>query len=380
MSLKHTQFQDSPTMRSYTKIAQEKGWIQEEPLKKEASAPDYQPTANLMENVLKLCRGLRQTGFDKYAEELESKFVQFKQADCHYDVSGEKGEDLVDAAHPEGSHKLVDVEGDSVIETIVDQHMKILEKILKMPHGKLSTSAEIIDAVKVVLAQDTRWDIVKSFLVDGATNVNKAYHAADQSGELSAPTIFWASRQNNLVANLAGQDPQQITLIEINECIEAVKQLQGSFKPRFGGAAGIKNDAVWKTVNDYLTRALTAFARATSTIKMITTTPFVERKDEVSVPSFKRPLTAPHKTEYEDLQQRINSLRDRLKAFRAVLADKGAIAYLDKEEGELDTFEAGIGDIPENQKDNMKPFITKKLETFESEVTQFEQDWVKGSK
>lgn len=157
MSLKHAQLQDSIIGRSYVKIAQEKGWIQEEPLKKEASAPDFQPTHNLMENILKLCQGLRQSGFGKYAEELESKFVQFKQANCHYDVSGESGEDLIHAAHPKGSHKLDGVDSDEgVIETVLDQHMKILEKIQKMPHGKLSTAAEVIDAVKTILGQEKK--------------------------------------------------------------------------------------------------------------------------------------------------------------------------------------------------------------------------------
>lgn len=156
MSLKHAQFQDSPTMRSYIKVAREKGWIQEEPLKKEASAPDYQSTDNLMENIMKLCRGLRATGFDKYAEELESKFIQYKRAESVYDVLGETGEDLIDAAHPDGSHKLEGVDSDeAVIETIIDQRKKILEKIEKMPKGKLSTSAEVIDAVKMVFSQES---------------------------------------------------------------------------------------------------------------------------------------------------------------------------------------------------------------------------------
>jgi hypothetical protein len=221
-------------MRSYTKIAQEKGWIQEETIKKEASAPDYQPTGNLMENVLKLCRGLRQTGFDKYAEELESKFVQFKQADCHYDVSGEKGEDLVHAAHPEGSHKLVDVEGDSVVETILDQHMKILEKILKMPHGKLSTSAEIIDAVKVVLATNTLEDKLRSLMQQVRQTVQKIVNTAEPelTVSISGGRGATGSFQNHF--DELSFDP---TTDHLNEMMTLHSRLQYRLQP--GTALGI---------------------------------------------------------------------------------------------------------------------------------------------
>ena len=156
MTFKHEKFEDSATLRSLEKIAKEKGWVSPS-LKKTASITkkaDISVTDNLLENILHLCAGLRETGFDKYADELEGKYLEYKQAHTLYETSGEKGEDLVDAAHPKGSHKLENVDSsESVIETILDQHLKILEKIEKKPTGKLSEASRIIESVKIVLGQ-----------------------------------------------------------------------------------------------------------------------------------------------------------------------------------------------------------------------------------
>lgn len=157
MTFKHIKFGDSVTMRSLERIAIEKGLVSLEPLNKTASSiekEDYTPSENLMENVIKLCAGLRGLGFEKHANELESKFVNYKRAFNAYETSKETGEDLVDAAHPDGSHTLRDVEGDAIIETIVDQHLKNVKIVEKTPTGKLASSKDIIRAVKLVLAQD----------------------------------------------------------------------------------------------------------------------------------------------------------------------------------------------------------------------------------
>jgi hypothetical protein len=95
-------------------------------------------TQNLTK-VLKLSQQLRNNGYSKLADDLEYKFLILKQSEAKlYSTFKEVGEDLIGAAHPDGSHKLVDVEGDSVFETIVDQHKKIKEKVEKEPTGKLS--------------------------------------------------------------------------------------------------------------------------------------------------------------------------------------------------------------------------------------------------
>ena len=166
MTFKHMKFEDSPTMRALEKVAKEKGLVKPETLEKKASVAkkaDYTPTPNLMENIFKLCAGLRAQGLVKEAAEIETNYLQYKQAQTLYETSKEKGEDLVDAAHPKGSHKLEGVEGDeATIETIVDQHLKHLQMIEKKPTGKLST-ASILKSVKKALGQTT----IKEVTVEG---------------------------------------------------------------------------------------------------------------------------------------------------------------------------------------------------------------------
>lgn len=161
MTFKHIKFEDSVVMRSLEKLYKEKGLIKEEPLKKEASSKlDLRASSNLMENILKLCTGLRSYGLDKQANELESNYLSYKKANTLYETSKETGEDLINAAHPKGSHK-VDVLGDdlAVVETILDRHLKMIKVVDKVPTGKLASS-NIINSVKKALGTDPEGDIV----------------------------------------------------------------------------------------------------------------------------------------------------------------------------------------------------------------------------
>lgn len=159
MTFKHVKFEDSPVMRSLEKVAHQKGLVKADPLKKTAAAvkktaANLVPTENLLANVLKLCAGLRERGFEKQAEDLEGHLSDYKKAQTMYETSPEKGEDLVHAAHPKGSHKLegVDAENDgAVFEDILDQMAKSIEMVNKKPTGKLSEAQKAIQAVKVTL-------------------------------------------------------------------------------------------------------------------------------------------------------------------------------------------------------------------------------------
>lgn len=158
MSFKHDKFDASPVMRSLEKLAISKGMMKPEVVVKQASSiKDLTPTSDFTQNLLKLCSGLRSSGFEKQADELEVKYLQFKQAGVDiYNTSKETGEDLVDFAHPKGSHKLDGVDGDAVVETIVEQKA-IIEKIVgKTPTGKLA-SKDIINLVKVALAEEDQF-------------------------------------------------------------------------------------------------------------------------------------------------------------------------------------------------------------------------------
>lgn len=167
MSFKHIKFEESFVMRSLEKLCKEKGLIKNESVKKEASVKlDLTASSNLMENILKLCSGLRLYGFDKQANELELNFLKYKKANTLYETSKETGDDLINAAHPNGSHK-VDVLGDdlAVVETILDRHLKMLKVLDKKPTGKL-VSSNIINSVKKALAEDNEYKEFISIISD----------------------------------------------------------------------------------------------------------------------------------------------------------------------------------------------------------------------
>jgi hypothetical protein len=160
MTFKHSKFIDSATMRSFEKIAIEKKMIMPDGLSKKASKKiDLTPSSDLMSNILTLCVGLKELGMERYASDLQKKFLNYKEASNAYETSGETGEDLINSAHPEGSHKLVGVEGDSLFETILDQQLKMINIVNKKPSGKLtnaSSSKDIINTVKFSLGQNTK--------------------------------------------------------------------------------------------------------------------------------------------------------------------------------------------------------------------------------
>lgn len=143
---------NSAVLRSFARIASEKKIVDfsDDKINKQASVKeDLTAGENLIENVLKLAKALRSRGNVVQAEELEQKVLAYKAAsNALYQVSNETGEDLVDAAHPDGSTKLKDTAGDAVVETITDQHKKIKEVVEKKPTGKLAMIIEEANNIK----------------------------------------------------------------------------------------------------------------------------------------------------------------------------------------------------------------------------------------
>lgn len=146
MSFKHKNFNESFVMQSYVKKAIEKGIVNydsESEIVKTAAKAVKETKLNytLDDKILKLCNQLRNSGFESYADDLEKNFLSYKVASKDlYDVTKETGEDLVDAAHPEGSKKIIEksTKDLGVVETIVDQKKKIEEAVKSEPTGKLA--------------------------------------------------------------------------------------------------------------------------------------------------------------------------------------------------------------------------------------------------
>lgn len=173
MTFKHVKFEDSPVMRSLEKLAHQKGLVKSEDVNKTASSKlDLTPTVNLTQNVLNLCAGLRTVNLHKMADDLEKNLMLYRQAQTLYETSKEKGEDLVDAAHPKGGHKLEGIDSkDAVFKTIIEKHLDTVNMVNKTPSGKLSNAKDILSAVKVVLADD---DSSSSSALQGLVNQAQA--------------------------------------------------------------------------------------------------------------------------------------------------------------------------------------------------------------
>lgn len=270
MNYKHVKFEDSPIMRSLEKVAQEKGLIKPQPFNKVAAVKktDLTPTTSLMDNVLKLCAGLRERGFEKQANELEVNLVNYKRAQSLYQTSNETGEDLIHDAHPKGSHKLEGVDADeAVVEDILDQMAKAIQMVEKSPTGKLSTNAAI-NNVKQVLAQSTekKNSSEVSPSLSGLTptqlegiingNVSKVISVVARVAEMVKPemTVFSDVTRKVDAIQQAGQNT---TIDSLQEMIDEIGYLTTRIKPGNWvtlGMGGITENT-WATVEPMLAGA-----------------------------------------------------------------------------------------------------------------------------
>lgn len=105
--------------------------------------------------ILKLSNQLRSKGYNKYADEIEYKFLLLKKSSSDlYSVFKETGESLLEDAHPEGSVKMEDAKDEGgVVETLLDQKKKIEKAVDKEPTGKLSAN----QAASLIKKSDISW-------------------------------------------------------------------------------------------------------------------------------------------------------------------------------------------------------------------------------
>lgn len=247
MTFKHVKFEDSVTMRSLERLAKEKGLVQSDTIQKTAAAsqPDYSTSSNLMENILKLCAGLRELGDAKYANELEEKFLSYKQATSLYEAFDETGDDVIDFAHPKGSHKIEGVEGDAIVETILDQHLKMVEISNKKPSGKLGSQKDILNAVKIVLSQKAGTaDLLKN-INDSLASINDIYNSISFFGKPLYTTVLGdlAKRVSVLKSDLSENN--------IRTLLVALRKAEENLSP--GLLGGLSKDD-WNDLNPFFVR------------------------------------------------------------------------------------------------------------------------------
>lgn len=164
MTMKHVGFEHSEIMRSFERVAQEKGLVQPDSVesklhklasaKIESSRADLTTSDDVNQNLLKLCSGLRSKGLGKYAQSIEDKMMQVRAAEADlYNTQKETGESLLEEAHPEGSVEVAEAEDDNgVVQTRSDIHKAVEEIAMKEPTAKLAREA-VMAQLKVALGQ-----------------------------------------------------------------------------------------------------------------------------------------------------------------------------------------------------------------------------------
>lgn len=381
MSFKHTKFEDSTTMRSLVKVAKEKGWVKDEPLQKTASAPkiDLTPSDNFTENLLKLCEGLRSSGFEKQAEELESNFVQYKRANALYEVGGEKGEDLVHAAHPKGSHKLEDVDSkEATFEDILDKHLQMLNVVEKKPTGKLASSNDILKAVKTVLSQ-AKPEVAAPSLGELYEQANTAFqkfkqvysNIALQVGEDASTNRDYFDMLQRAIDDRKVYSSRGLE----NSLVDAIDNMKSDKEPGWFSAAD--ETQKWQDVVlpmiEIANRFANQFRSAVGQIRKMETvnrTQDVTRKyDPDAVAVAKEPVSvSPQETRLTALVTKLNGY----KLISSVAKNQAASKWINDEIAEINQILANVKK-PEAQE--VMPALEKEIAEKESEVNQFVQSW-----
>jgi hypothetical protein len=296
---------NSELMRSLEKVAREKGWAETKPITKSASSKlNLSPGSNLTENILKLCAGLRQSGLEKYALDIENKFVVFKQAAHLYDATGETGDDLVDAAHSKGSHKMEGLDN-AVFKTILDRHLDMLNLVNKKPSGKLSNAKDILKAVKIVLAdgpvaeapsREALEQVVNSSLAEGLRRWNAIDNIINKDGGLThiigRGTDY--SIHSSFIKDLFIERPA--TLDKLDSLRSRIKSALATIKPgislsggSFNPFGGVSKDVystvtpIIETLNAFVDKAYDARVK----LNAITTKGVIEEDKPVAPPASK---------------------------------------------------------------------------------------------
>jgi hypothetical protein len=171
--------------------------------------------------------------------------MEYKRASSLYQTSKETGEDVVDQAHPKGSHEISNVEGDAVVETILDQHLKILTVVNKKPTGKLANNLDILKAVKKVLAQQLSINDYLQKMKVSAKAVNQGFHSASV---LTRPITFVTGELLDAVNSLTKDN---VNFESLNNIYLLITNTRKELKPVAGGLLGIEGDK-WQFIESHL--------------------------------------------------------------------------------------------------------------------------------
>lgn len=378
MTFKHGKFSESVVMRSLEKVAREKGLVKEEDFVKTATVTkraNLNPSSDPLVSLMRLGEGLREAGYEKLAVEIEDKALAFKQAQTLYETSKETGEDLIDFAHPKGSHKLEGVDGtEAVFETILDQHLKSVKMIEKMPTGKLASHKDILGAVKKALAQ-------------GASTADLANEALGVINEVARLVNEELTVSVDNFTKKAAQLASNPTVFNIKELKTLLDRLSKRLNPSFFSGAtwgmGGLSDYTWNRASSLINKAQGILNKA---LESRMKDDNGEQAKLEGRPSSDQPITLPEQTvvaskfdvqlaTVENLKQKISTW----KAYRSISNQPSAIKWINEEMAALNDITKRYSAIPEGQQEAAASQLSKEVGEEKSAISQFENSWIKGS-
>lgn len=193
------------------------------PALKEVSTPEQskefimnpKTSAVIISRLVALANDLDAMGAEDAALAVDRRLVLYKEAvDKLYDVHGETGDKLVEMAHPGGGPVLVPAKDEGgKVETIVEEHKKMVDRSTKKPTGKI---AEVIQ--KLVVRANALEDAGE---IEAARAVDRAI---EQLREVSLPFV---NRGTALEA--AGSEYKNASIKIAIDSEELKKQLMNKF-------------------------------------------------------------------------------------------------------------------------------------------------------
>ena len=382
MTFKHGKFSESVVMRSLEKVAREKGLVKEEDFVKTATVTkraNLNPSSDPLVSLMRLGEGLREAGYEKLAVEIEDKALAFKQAQTLYETSKETGEDLIDFAHPKGSHKLEGVDGtEAVIETILDQHLKSVKMVEKKPTGKLASHRDILNAVKKVLGQEVpdlsvSEEKMRSSLREA---VRIMRFIISKSGE-ELPAFSWALNVNDKMLD----EGKTITSSQIDNLKAKISDLKDELEP--GIFSGISQDK-WKQISGLFESVEKQINLANAGLAEYNKNSAIKNQlemggSDVSQPSSVRKMETFVDSDFDRAIASLKGLIGKLntwKAFRIISSQPAAVKWIDAEIKDLQSIYNNYGKLPDDQHDNALKQLNKEIADEKLVISKFEQDWI----
>lgn len=286
MTFKHTKFEDSELMRSLERVAFKQGLIQDESMVKFAEKnTDLTPATTLFENVIKLSAALKNVGLESFAIDLENKLLDYKKAQTLYQTSKRTGDDLIDEAHPKGSHKLENVDSkEAIFRTILDKHLSMLDVVGKNPTGKLASNKDIFNAVKMIFAQEKKYsDQLRENINENKNNALDLFKIINNivKNNISAtnPKHDIFNIQSLRMFNLF---ESEMTATNIDNLSKLLKKIKSVVSP---GMLGGVSSEVWESSLEPLFNKIELYFNSmTSAISQITTEKGSDLASRLSLP------------------------------------------------------------------------------------------------